>query len=313
MNSTERYPRCILATCPLPWDEEGSLMPGLLTAEVQGLAQAGYRRLYLFGTAGEGYAVDEARFDEASRVFLDACAEVNVEPMLGVISTSLPTVIGRIERARGWGVRDFQISLPSWGPLADREVDRFFAETCGRFLDCRFLHYNLGRARRVLEPSDYARLAAAHPNLVATKQAGIASLETALALCDAAPDVRHFVGEGMFAALAPLRPCGLLISVGLVHPVRGRELYEAAIAGAETELARLRDEVEAVTRMVLHAGGEGPKMDGTYDKAIWKLHDPRFPLRLLPPYEGMSDAAFAEFRAKLCREVLRWAPGSTPS
>ena len=28
----------------------------------------------------------------------------------------------------------------------------------------------------------------------------------------------------------------------------------------------------------------GPYIDGAYDKVLWKLHDPEFPLRLLPPY-----------------------------
>ena len=63
--------------------------------------------------------------------------------MVGVISLSLPTIIERIERARQMGIRHFQISLPSWGALSDSELKTFFKETCGRFPDCSFLHYNL--------------------------------------------------------------------------------------------------------------------------------------------------------------------------
>ena len=70
--------------------------------------------------------------------------------MVGVISLSLPTIIGRIERAHAMGARRFQLSLPSWGSLNDAEVATFFRETCARFPDVEFLHYNLMRAGRIL-------------------------------------------------------------------------------------------------------------------------------------------------------------------
>jgi len=59
--------------------------------------------------------------------------------MLGIISLSLPAIIPRIARGREMGFRQFQLSLPAWGPLNDRELDTFFAKTCGRFPDCDFI------------------------------------------------------------------------------------------------------------------------------------------------------------------------------
>ena len=38
---------------------------------VQHLLMQGIRDLYIFGTAGEGYAVTERQFDEITRVFLE--------------------------------------------------------------------------------------------------------------------------------------------------------------------------------------------------------------------------------------------------
>src|SRR3712207_9569121 len=64
------------------------------------------------------------------------------------------------------------ISLPSWGPLNDDEMLRFFVDVCGTFPDARFLHYNLPRTKRVLTGPEYARIVAEVPNLAATKNTG---------------------------------------------------------------------------------------------------------------------------------------------
>ena len=50
----------------------------------------------------------------------------------------------------------------------------------------------------------------------------------------------------------------------------------------------------------------GSHMDGTYDKLIFKLHHPRFPLRLLPPYLGASEEAFAIYRNRMQGELPHW-------
>ena len=89
--------------------------------------------------------------------------------MVGIISLSLPTILERIAFAAACGMRTFQFSLPNWGPLNDHEMRRFFAEICGAFPDLAFLHYNLMRTGRLVRPQEYAELAEAHPNLVATK------------------------------------------------------------------------------------------------------------------------------------------------
>jgi dihydrodipicolinate synthase/N-acetylneuraminate lyase len=106
--------------------------------------------------------------------------------MVGVINLALPTVMERIAFAAGLGVKIFQFSLPSWGPLNDDEMRRFFAEICDGFPDLKFLHYNLGRTGRLVRPQEYAALAAAHPNLVATKY-GAGDPETVASLLHYAP------------------------------------------------------------------------------------------------------------------------------
>jgi hypothetical protein len=67
----------------------------------------------------------------------------------------LGTVIERLEFGLGLGYRQFQISFPAWGRVGDAERDVFFAETCGRFGQAQFLHYNTPRGGRVLTGAEY--------------------------------------------------------------------------------------------------------------------------------------------------------------
>ncbi len=301
-----RFPACILATCCVPWDADGRFLAAPFEEQVRRLARL-TPQLYVFGTAGEGYAVDDESFLAVVESFRRTATEVAVEPMVGVISLSLPTIVRRIDEARRLGIRRFQISLPSWGPLNDAEVDAFFAHTCGRFADCEFLHYNLLRTKRLLTPEDYARLADRHPNLTATKNS-TDSIGRIAGLLRTAPQLRHFFTETGFGYAARIGECGLLASVSTTNHGRCRAYFEAGLRRDADALAAFDEELAAVTQAVVESVGPGPHMDGAYDKLIYGLHDPTFPLRLLPPYQGADEAARQRLSEALRRRAPRWLP-----
>ena len=305
-----RYPRVMLGTVCLPWDEGGTLLEDLFREQVRRLGGAGLRERYVFGTVGEGYAVTEAQFDQVTRIFVEEMAAQEAPPMVGVISLSLGTVVERIERAAALGVRRFQLSLPSWGTLTDGEVGTFFRETCGRFPECRFLHYNLGRAGRLLDGGDYAALAARHENLVGTKYGG-GDLRLIADLLTRAPTLRHFLTEPGYAAGCALGEPGFLVSFASSNLRRAGAYFAAGVDGDLPALAALHRELVAVRQdlgAAMAAGPPAPHMDGGYDKLYSRLLDPRVPLRLLPPYAGADAAAFARYAALLRRRPPAWAP-----
>ena len=69
-----RYPRTVLGTCCLPW-QDGKLDRPLFERSVRNLVQRGLRDLYIFGTAGEGHAVTEAQFREVTGLFVETLAD----------------------------------------------------------------------------------------------------------------------------------------------------------------------------------------------------------------------------------------------
>ncbi len=167
-----RYPQTILISCEIPWDEREQLLEDVFRKEVQMVLGLGFNHLYVFGTAGEGYAVDTARFRQIVEIFREETRGEDIHPQVGVIGLSTANIVERIAFAHQAGFRTFQISLPSWGALNDVELLTFFADVCGAFPDSRFLHYNLPRAKRLLTGADYRRVADAVPNLAATKNTG---------------------------------------------------------------------------------------------------------------------------------------------
>src|SRR6266496_3277911 len=101
--SKKRYPACILATCCIPWNEDGSLAEEIFRRQIRNLRENLTRHLYLFGTAGEGYAVTDKQFDQILKIFHEETNQAADRAMVGVISLSLGTIIERIERARSMG------------------------------------------------------------------------------------------------------------------------------------------------------------------------------------------------------------------
>jgi dihydrodipicolinate synthase/N-acetylneuraminate lyase len=301
-----RYPQTVLVSCPLPWDERDELIEELFREEVRLVLAAGFRDVYVFGTGGEGYAVDTRRLRQVVACFAEETARDEVSAMVGVIGLSTAVVIERLTIAYEAGFRTFQISLPAWGALSDGELDRYFGDVCGAFPDARFLHYNLPRARRVLGGRDYARLLAAVPNLVATKTTG-GGLDAAEDLMTHAPELQNFMGEANFPHGSYYGECSLLASYAELSASKTWRLFEAGRDRNQAALYELQHEFQRMSTGLWEQVSAGPHMDGAYDKLLVKLGLlPEFPLRLLSPYLGFGEADYQAARRFLLESHPDW-------
>jgi len=96
--------------------------------------------------------------------------------------------------------------------------------------------------------------------------------------------------------------------VSTTNHARCRAYFEAGLRRDAAAPAAYDEELAAVTQAVVESVGPGPHMDGAYDKLIYGLHDPTFPLRLLPPYQGADEAARQRLSEALRRRAPRWLP-----
>jgi dihydrodipicolinate synthase/N-acetylneuraminate lyase len=294
-----RYHQALLVSCEVPWDEQERLLEPVFRNEIRHTL-AHFQDLYIFGTAGEGYAVDTPAFQRIVQIFYEETRGEDVYPQVGVIGLSTAAVCERIAYAYKVGFRTFQISLPCWGALNDKEMLRFFTDVCGRFPDARFLHYNLLRAKRLLTPEDYRRIADAVPNLVATKNTGTSVLTTA-ELMRQTPEIQHFFGEAMFPTACMHGTCSLLSSFGPMLPEPAKKLFQYGRTHDVANLFQFQKEYLEMVEAVIAPMRRTPLMDGAYDKVIMRLGGVEMPLRLLSPYESFSEEVYEECRAILAR------------
>lgn len=292
MKMKMRYPQKSLAACVLPWREDFSLDCEVFERHVTGAIDSGATSIYLMGTAGEGYALSDAQFREVVRRFAQLTVKPGLDPQIGVISLSLPHVIERFRFAYDQGIRMFQISLPCWGALDEQERLLFFETVCGAFPDCRFLHYNLPRAKVVVGGAEYRRIADSVPNLVATKNSTSDYLRVA-DLMKNAGDLQHFLVESSFAFGCLLGECSLLCSFSGLFPRTTERFFEAGRARDLETLFKLHTLLNNVN---VFANCRREMIDGAYDKVHVWLKDPDFPIRMLPPYIGLTPEEAADCR-----------------
>lgn len=301
----KRYPRCIMATCCIPWDKQYQFAEAIFRRGVRGMLEHGTKHLYVFGTAGEGYAVTESQFDQIVAAFADEMRQGRAEPMVGVINLSLATMLERIERSRKLGVKHFQISLPSWAALSEVELFEFFRLVCGRFRDCQFIHYNLPRTKRMVTGREYGRLAEENPNLVASKNCGD-SMSHIQSLLEHSPQMQHFLSETGYTYGSTFGECGILASFIMNWP-KLNALLQAGIDHDVTTLAAIQREINIVVETLFEAVPDN-RIDGAYDKLFEKMYDGEYPLRLLPPYVGPSDDEYRKFVRLLAERLPEWVP-----
>lgn len=297
MSTTEsqtRYPQSYLGACMVPWTESFELDVKAFERHIDDTLNLGVKSLYLFGTAGEGYALTDAQFRQVVDVFAARTVQDGLDPQVGVISLSMGQIIERLQYAWSKGIGMFQISLPSWGALDEEETLLFFKTVCGALPEGRFLHYNLPRAKRIIRGREYAAICEHVPNLVATKNSTTEFARTA-DLLNHAPMLQHFLLEASWHMGAPMGECSLLCSFAGLFPETSWAFYHAGVNGDLPELLRIGKLYhDIVYEMIPLCGRE--MIDGAYDKTFVHIRDPQFPNRLLPPYIGMSPEATAKMR-----------------
>ena len=305
-----RYPSTVMVSIVCPWDEAERLDEPIFRRAIRLALAADFRHLYVFGTAGEGYAVDSDRFRQVAEVFADELSGTDARPMIGVIGLSTAIVLERLGVAHRLGFRAFQVSLPSWWPLTDAEVVTYFEAICGAFPDSSFMHYNTARAGRLVSGALYTQIVERVPNLVATKTM-TGDLAVVAGVVRDAPELMHFLTEQSVAYGSLFGEVALLGTFGALAPVQSWALLAAAMDGRHAEAATIGSWFERLNAAIFSPLMADRRVDGAYDKTIQRLAPGMddFPLRMLSPYRTVSEAEFKgarrTLRAKFPELVVR--------
>ena len=291
-----RYPQALLVSCEIPWTESEELAEEVFRREVRSTLDQGFNHLYIFGTAGEGYAVTVDQFRQIVGIFREETDRPEVFPMVGVIGMSTGQVVERVGIAFDQGFRTFQIALPPWGEVDDDECLVYFRDVCGAFPEARFIHYNLPRGRRVLLGPHYRRIADAVPNLAGTKNCRT-DIGDVVSIATQSPELQHFYGEMAFPIGCLYGECSLLSSYGALFPAKTREFFQYGVNRQWDKLFPMMAEYLEVAAAFDEPTAGREAIDGAYDKMIVRASGIDMPLRLLSPYRGFDD--------ETCDAILR--------
>ncbi|MBN2851665.1 MAG: dihydrodipicolinate synthase family protein [Clostridia bacterium] len=289
----KRYDDTILATACIPWDENFHFDKVNFRLEVEHMIAHGINHIYLFGTAGEGYAVNNAQFEEIVSFFAGLMNKEGMYPMVGLIDMSTDRMEEKLKIAYKYGIRDFQFSLPAWHQLNDREILIFMDSLLLKHQDCRFLLYNLGRTKRILEVDELISLAKRYENFVAVKQTRLTEKDI-IAFQEETP-LQLFLTEQNFITLSKTVDCSFLISVGNLDLEMAKDFFRS-VKEKDNDKIQYYQEKYASLITDLKNIMNGLYIDGAYDKLFVKYTLPAFPIRLLPPYEYADQTQFDAFR-----------------
>lgn len=289
----KRYPAVMMATALIPWDVNFNFMPEVFEKQVNHMISGGLKHIYLFGTAGEGYAVSNRQFETIVRLFSGLMASDGLFPMVGLVDMSVSRMKEKLEIAYSYGIREFQFSLPNWGALNNDEIFSFFNALLPAYPDCRFLNYNLGRTKRLLEPEELFQLAIIHPNFAAVKQTRGEESDLAAISASGTP-LQFFVTERNFFNLSKMTECGLLMSICNIDLALAKKFFNSCQSGDYITSESILDTLWNVRNSMIESISF-PAIDGVYDKLYTKYNIPEFPLRLLPPYQYATDETYKKF------------------
>lgn len=293
MSNAKRYPQAMLATALLPWKPDYTLDEEVFKKQIRHITSSGVKHVYILGTAGEGYDLNTAEYVHIVNTFAQEMAAPGLHPMVCVISYSTQLVIERIGIAYQAGIREFQLTLPSWGVLNDEEMMIYYRTVCDRFPDCKFIIYNIPRCGKVLDLSHYQRIAAEFPNIVAAKHTMPNTVALHGLLTSDCP-LQFFLHESGWAYGSQIGECGYLVAMCASNFKIATEFFQAGLEKDIPTLKKYESMIFDIMGNLIKTVGNG--MDGCYDKMTNKLAIPEFPLRLRPPYQYPSDEAFAKHR-----------------
>ena len=281
---------------PTPWTEAGTVDEGIVTELVARYADAGLHGTYTTGTDGELHVMEFDELDQLVRAFSRA-AEANAIPVqVGCGWLHTPGVIERGRLAQEYGINRIQITLPSWIPLNDDELLRFYGAIQEALPTAEFIHYNIMRSGRMLTGTDYQRILEVAPNLAGSKHTGgdIAALSE---IIQATPNLAHFVVDNQIVAGALFGSPGFFSFIANLSPAFALKLWGLCEGGQWEEAARLAVVCQQFFRIWL-AGCKEINSSSALGKIATRagVH-PRMPLGIKEPYTSGTQEHVDALRA----------------
>ena len=237
----------VWAAMPTPWDHAYRIDAGLVRDLVGRYQESGLHGAYTTGTDGEMHILDLDEFRDLISAFGKSANDAGLRVQAGCTACHTEAVIERGRIAQEHGIVRIQVALPSWVPLNDVEMLRFFEALQVALPDVQIVHYNIARAGRFLTGADYRAILEVAPNLIGSKHTGgdIASL---IEIVQATPELDHFVVDSQIVPGALFGAKGFYSFLANLSPELTLRLWRLCEQDEWEEAARMRTAADAFFR-----------------------------------------------------------------
>lgn len=280
---------------PTPWTDAFGIDAGVVDDLVVRYAAAGLHGAYTTGTDGEMHVLDLPEFTALAEAFGRSTAGAGLPAQMGCTWSHTEGVIERARIAREHGISRIQVALPSWVPLGDGEILRFFAALQDALPDVEIIHYNIARTGRFLTGEDYRAILEVAPNLAGSKHTG-GDVGSLIEIVGATPGLDHFVVDGQIVPGALFGAKGFYSFLANLAPDVALDLWARCEVGDWAGAARLRERIDLLFRKwrPLRADISGSPALGKIATRAGLL--PKMPLAVRPPYGSGDERHVAALR-----------------
>ena len=149
--------RGVWVAMPTPWQADGQVDAGVVRELVQRYADAGLHGAYTTGTDGEVHVMEVDELAQLVPPFAETAVTAGLPVQVGCGWAHTAGVIARGQVARENGIDIVQVTLPSWIPLNDEEMVRFYGALGSALPEMLLVHYNIMRSGRMMNGRDFQR------------------------------------------------------------------------------------------------------------------------------------------------------------
>jgi dihydrodipicolinate synthase/N-acetylneuraminate lyase len=215
---------------PTPWQSDGAVDAGIVRELVQRYASAGLHGAYTTGTDGEVHVMEMEELRQLVEPFASTAAEAGLPVQVGCGWSHTNGVIERGRIAREYGIGIIQVTLPSWIPLNDAEIDRFYGAIGDALPELLLIHYNIMRSGRMMNGFDFARAHALAPGLAGSKHTG-GNIALLMDIVDATPGMAHFMVDADIVTGALFGSPGYYSFIANTSPAFALAMMDACARG----------------------------------------------------------------------------------
>ena len=139
---TQENLRGIWAGITLSWDENYELDEATFRENLQRLVEVGPHGIYIFGSTGEFYAVDDDEFRRIVDIVVEEVGPSGIPTQAGCNGLATRQIISRLRYAQAAGASGGQVVLPSWMKLTEQELIQFWSDISEAVPHLPLISYN---------------------------------------------------------------------------------------------------------------------------------------------------------------------------